>query len=118
MALREIAVSKGVKDIDYAVRLLTRHLEGMSEEEIAKLDGGKAFDEGKFFEGLRTTNPYLFAEVTKPANTGTGAGNAPPPPKPGAAAAAQQQGNQVDAKKMSREEFQEHLRKRGLSVGL
>lgn len=118
MSLREVAVKTGIRDVDYAVRLLTRHLEGMSEEEISKLDGGKGFDEGKFFEGLRGTHPYLFGEVTKPATTGTGAGNAPPPPKPGAAAQAQQQGNQVDAKKMSREEFQEHLRKRGLSVGL
>lgn len=118
MSLREVAVKTGVRDIDYAVRLLTRHLEGLSEEEIAKLDGGKGFDEAKFFEGLRGSHPYLFGEVTKPATTGTGAGNAPPPPKPGAAAQAQQEGNKTDARKMSREEYQELLRKRGLSVGL
>lgn len=112
MSLREVAVGKGVRDVDYAVRLLTRHLEGQDESALA------AFDEAAYFEGLRATHPYLFGEVTKPATTGTGTGNAPPPPKPGGAAQAQSQGNQIDAKKMSREEYQEHLRKRGLSVGL
>lgn len=117
MMLRETAVLSGIKDVDYAVRLLTRHLDGMSEDERAKLEGGKAFDEAKFFEGLRTSHPYLFGEVTKPLHTGTGAGQ-PPPPKPGAAAQQQAQAGQVDARKMSREEFQEHLRKRGLNVGM
>lgn len=112
MSLREIAVSKGIRDIDYAVRLLTRHLEGQDEKAL------EAFDEAKFFDDLRGTHPYLFGEVTRPATTGTGAGNAPPPPKPGGAAQAQSQGNQIDARKMSREEYQEHLRKRGLSVGM
>ena len=112
MSLREVAVSKGVRDVDYAVRLLTRHLEGQDESALA------AFDEAQYFEGLRATHPYLFGEVVRPATTGTGTGNAPPPPKPGGAAQAQSQGNQIDAKKMSREEYQEHLRKRGLSVGM
>lgn len=112
MSLREVAVAKGIRDIDYAVRLLTRHLEGKEEAEL------QAFDEGKFFDDLRSTHPYLFGEVTKPATTGTGTGNAPPPPKPGTAAQTQAQSGQVDARKMTREEYNEHLRKKGLSIGL
>ena len=111
MALRETAVISGVKDVDYAIRLLTRHLDGKTEKELA------TFDESKFFGELRTSHPYLFGEVVKAANTGTGTNGNPPAPKPGAAAGAAAAGGQADAKKMSREEFLAHIAKRGLSVG-
>jgi hypothetical protein len=112
MSLREAAVSAGVKDVDYAVRLLTRQLEGKDEASL------KEFDETKFFSGLKDSHPYLFGETTRPANTGTGAGNAPPPPKPGQQAQQQATNGAVDARKMSREEFSAHLQKRGLNPGM
>lgn len=110
MALREAAISAGVRDVDYAVRLLTRHVEGKDEAAL------KGFDEAKYFEGLRESHPYLFGETVRPATTGTGAGAAPAAPKPGQATAAAAQNGQIDARKMNQKEFEEHLRKRGLNA--
>lgn len=110
MELRTAALMAGIKDPEFAIRLLTRELQGKTEEDLAK------FDEGKFFEGLRSTRPYLFGEVVKPATTGNGAGGAPPTPKPGDATQGNVQANQVDARKMSKEEFMKHLQARGLSI--
>jgi len=107
--LERTAWKVGVRDTDYAIRLLTRHLQGKSEDDL------KAFDEEKFFSGLRETHPYLFGEVQKPATTGTG-GTLPPPPKPGDAARGAAAGAKVDASKMTKEEFRAHLAKRGLSL--
>lgn len=109
MQLRESAIQSGITDVDYAVRLLNRHVEGKSEEDL------KDFDESKFFADLRETKPYLFGETVKPATTGTAGGAAPPAPKPGDAAAAAARNGQVDARKMTQQEYQEHLRKRGLN---
>jgi hypothetical protein len=112
MSLRETAVAVGVKDVDYALRLLTRHLEGKPEEEL------KDFDECKFFEGLREGKPYLFGESVVPATTGTN-GNTPIPPKPGTTAAANAKDAQVDAREMKQEEFTAKLQKMGLDrIGL
>jgi hypothetical protein len=108
-ALEKVAISKGIKDVDYAVSLLTRHLEDKPEAEL------KAFDEGKYFEELRTTHPYLFGEVVVPATTGIGNGNVPAPPRPGPAAAAVATNGQVDATKMSKLDYEAHLRKRGIN---
>jgi hypothetical protein len=110
MSLRETAVGSGVKDVDYALRLLTRELENKSEEELV------AFDEGAFFSSLRASKPYLFGETIRPANTGPGTASAPAAPR---AAAVNQQtaaNSQLDAKKMNPQEFQELLRKRGLNA--
>jgi hypothetical protein len=111
MELREAAVIVGIKDPDYAIRLLTRSLESKSEEELAK------FDHGKYFADLRTSHPYLFGEVVKPATTGTGAG-APAAPKPGEVAAAAVQNGKVDATKLSPEEYRALLAKRGLAINI
>lgn len=108
-ALREVAAMQGVRDVDYAIRLFTREMEGKSEEDLAKVD------EAEFFKGLRTEHPYIFGEVVRPATTGTGTGS-PPVPKPGEAINTTVQSNQVDARKMKPEEFREHLRQRGLSA--
>lgn len=111
MELRESAVIAGVKDPDYAIRLLTRSLENKSEDELAK------FDHAKFFTDLRSTHPYLFGEVVKPATTGNGAG-APAAPKPAEAIAANVQNGKVDATKMTPEEYRSHLAKRGLAINI
>lgn len=110
MALRETAVVKGVRDVDYALRLLQRELEGKDEAALS------TFDEGKFFDALRGSHPYLFGETTVPANTGTGIGAAPSAPKAGAVTQAQGAAGLGDARKMSQDEFQKMLRARGLST--
>jgi hypothetical protein len=110
MTLRESAIRAGVVDIDYALRLLSRGLEGKSTEEL------EAFDENKFFTGLKDNHPYLFREQVKPANTGTGAGNAPAGLKPGEIAQGQAQNQQFDARKATPEQVRERLAARGLNL--
>lgn len=112
MIVREAAAHVGIQNVDYALHLLTKHLEGKPEEDL------EGFDEVKYFKGLRDDHSYLFGETTKPATTGNGAGAAPPTPTPGAAQQGAAQGGQVDARKMSREEYQKHLASRGLNTGL
>jgi len=112
MDIRLAAVREGIKDEKFAMHLLSEKVKGLSEDEIAK------FDEVEFFRGLRDSNPYLFGEVKKPATTGNGAGNAPGTPNPGAVNASAAQGSQVDARKMSREEYLKHLQSRGLNLGV
>lgn len=112
MALQKSAFMVGIKDVDYAIRLLNRHVENKTEEELT------GFDEVKFFEGLRPGHPYLFGETVKPATTGV-SGNPPPPaPKPEDAAKAAGQNGQVDARKMDQKQYQELLRQRGLNPSI
>ena len=111
MELREKALLVGIRDPEYAIRLITRDLEGKSDDELSK------FDETKFFEGLREKHPYLFGETVKPATTGTGAG-APAAPKPGDASVASAQNGKVDATKMKPDEFREFLRRKGLGISI
>jgi len=110
MALREAAAAVGIRDLDYAVRLLEKHVENKEEKDLA------GFDEVKFFEGLRTPHPYLFGERVTPAHTGTTA-QPPVPPKPGDAAAAHAQNGKFDARSATAEEVQKQLAKRGIQPG-
>lgn len=112
-SLREAARDSGVKDVDYAVSLLRREVEGKSTEEL------KDFDEKKFFSKLLEDRPYLGGEVIRPATTGTGVGTQPrpagvPPQPPNANGA---NGASIDARKLNPQEFAELLRKRGLTLG-
>ena len=109
MALERVAMQKGIKDVDFAIHLITKDLEGKSEEEL------KTFDEGKFFEGLRTTRPYLFGETVVPATTGTGGEGAPQTPKPGETTAQTATNGQLDARKMKPEEYAALLKKHGIN---
>ena len=109
-ALRESAVSKGAKDVDYVVRLIQRELEGKDEKALA------AFDEGKFYDSLRQSRPYLFGETVVPATTGTGVGAAPAAPKAGGVQAAQGAAGKLDAREMNPDEFQKLMRARGFSA--
>jgi len=109
-ALRETAVGKGVRDVDYALRLIQRELEGKDEKALA------AFDEAKYFDGLRQSHPYLFGETVVPATTGTGVGAAPAAPKAGNVQAAQGAAGKTDARSMSQDEFQKLMRSRGFSA--
>ncbi len=108
--LREIAIKTGVTDLDYAMTLLRRELKGKTAEDL------KDFKPKDFFEGQREPRPYLFSEVKVPATTGTEDGAATPPPQtPAAAAQTAANGAKVDATKMSQEEYDAYLRKRGWS---
>ena len=113
MSLREELYRAGVHDVDYALRLLTRQLEGKSEEEIG------AFDRDAFYKGLRTEKPYLFGETVAPATTGTNGstpdGFAPAVPAPGGAAVEQAQRDQFDARKAKPNEIVDRLRALGLN---
>ena len=107
--LRQSAIFAGVKDVDYALRLLTRDLDGKTEEEL------KAFDESKFFVSLKDKHPYLFGEVVRPATTGTGINGTPSGQSPADIAAKNAANGKFDAMRASPEEYKEHLRRLGLS---
>lgn len=104
----------GVQDIDYGMRLLTRELAGKSEEEISK------FDRKAYFEKLRGEKPYLFNEKVVPATTGTNGtkpdGSSPATPGAAAPVIAAAAATQVDATKMTKAEYDAHLKKLGLTV--
>lgn len=111
MHIREVAAQKGIVDLDYAIRLMTREQAGKTEEEL------KEFNIPEFFDSLRTSRPYLFGERTVPVTTGNGAGAGTngSPPNPAAAAGATAEGGKVDARKLSNQEYQELLKSRGLN---
>lgn len=109
MTLREAAVSHGVRDVDYALRLLQRELDGKSEADL------QGFNEAEFFgKKLRSSHPYLFGEMVIPATTGTGV-SAAPAPTAGAVQAATGSAGKFDARKATPAEMQAELRRRGLS---
>jgi len=112
MVLRESAIRTGVTDVDYALRLLTRSLEGKSDDELSK------FEETKFFDGLKGSHPYLFREVSRPATTGTGTGSAPAGLKPEEAAQAAASNGRTDARNMKQDDFRKLLQARGLNVSM
>ena len=41
MALERVAMQKGIKDVDFAIHLITKQLEGQSEEELQDLRRGE-----------------------------------------------------------------------------
>lgn len=113
MSLREELYRAGVTDVDYALRLLTRQLEGKSEEEIG------AFDRSAFYTGLRKEKPYLFGETVAPATTGTNGvkadGSNPAAPAPGGAAVEQAKSDQFNARTAKPQEITDRLRALGLN---
>jgi len=109
MQLRTIAASVGVQDIDYAITLFAREVEKLTPEQA------QTFDERSYFDQLRKSKPLLFGEAVMPATTGSGTGNAPTPPKPNQVVAQNGANGRIDARKMSPQEYQAHLRKMGIS---
>ena len=108
-ALRETAVGKGVKDVDYAIRLIQRELEGKDEKALA------AFNEAQFFDTLRSSHPYLFGEMVVPATTGTGVGAAPAAPKATTVQEAQSAASKSDARSMKPDEFRRRMMQLGFN---
>jgi len=113
MTLREAAIRAGIKDVGYALHLVQTEMGGKPDAELEK------FDERVFFEKtLKESHPYLYGEVTRPANTGTGANAAPPAPKAGDAAQATATNGKIDARGMNQKEFTELMQRRGLNPGM
>lgn len=115
--LARIAIRSGCKDEEYAITLMNRDLERkqatMSPVEYEKYL--KEFDEVKYFDGLKKTHPHLYVETIVPATTGTVQTNdAPPPPGAGAVVQRAANGAQKNARNMSKDEYREELRRRGL----
>lgn len=113
MGLREEMYRAGVADVDYTLRLLTRELEGKTEEEIA------AFNRSDFYGKLRTEKPYLFGEKVAPATTGTNGtkpdGSSPAEPKPGESAKDAAASTQFNAREAKPADVQARLRALGLN---
>jgi hypothetical protein len=113
-SLRIAAAKAGVQDVDYALHLLKNEMAGKKAEEL------QGFDESKWFsETLRQKHPHLYAAETRPADTAPApGGNGGAAPTPGSKSPAQGDGGgskRLDARKITREEFQAELRKRGLT---
>lgn len=114
-ALRIAASRAGCQDVDYALHLLRKDMQGKTAEELA------TFDESKYFsETLRQKVPYIFQTEVTPAETSPDASNAAPAPA-GGKPPAPSPDTDTDAKKMSQQDYQALLRKRGLidpSIGM
>lgn len=112
--LRVAAVRAGVIDIDYALHLLRQRMKGKDAKELEK------FDESAFFTGLRESHPHLFVVETRPVTTGNGSTAKPgdaapkPPPKPGDAVQKAAGDQVVDARKMTREDYEKRLADMGI----
>lgn len=109
MALREAALRAGVEDTEYALHLLRQHLGTLSPADM------QSFDENGFFAGLKKTRPHLFNVQQQPANTSPVAA---PPPKQvlPTAVVPETGGGGLDATKLTREQYEEVLRKRGIAL--
>lgn len=112
MQLRTLAAQVGIKDIDYAIVLIGREIDGLAPEALEK------FDERVFFESLRTKMPLLFGEAVVPASTGTGGGGAPAPPPPGRVnPPGATNSRRAEIMAMDRTKFAAELLKRGIQPG-
>lgn len=108
--LRLEASKHGIKDVDYALHLIQREINNMDDESL------ESFDEGKFFsENLRKSHPYLYGTVDRPADTSVQSNPAPQAQMNPESIGTDSDGNNVDARTMDREAFDELLRKRGLT---
>ena len=109
ISLREEAIRAGVQDIDIALMILRKHLSNKTNEEL------RTFDEHKFFEDLRTQRPALFAVIERPASTSPGNGvEAPKAPAPKTVTKTIANEGAVDARRLSREEFDKRLQQLGI----
>jgi hypothetical protein len=109
--LKQIAMQTGIRDVDYAVHLLTGAIETKSEDDL------KSFNETEYFKNLRSSHPYLFGEVAVPATTGTAGGSsAPAAPAPGTAAQQMAKNAAFDARTASADDFKRRLAQLGINA--
>lgn len=115
--MREDMIRGGVRDVDYAFFEMKRHLAELAKDTTPEgKEKFSKFDAKAWTAELRKTRPYLFGEQPTPANTGV---VQPPPaaPSPSNVQGGAAAGGVVDARKMSPQEFSEHMRKRGINSG-
>lgn len=112
MELERTASRIGIRDLDYAIHLLEREISGKDEAQLMD------FDDRAFFEGLRGSHSYLWGETVVPATTGNATAAAPAAPRPNTVTQQTSAAQQVDVRKMNRQEYEAHLRSRGLAVGV
>lgn len=108
MSLREAAISAGVSDTGYALHLLREHLTTLSAKDM------QAFDEHAYFAGLKKSKPHLFNVQHQPANTSPVSAPAPKQVVPPVVVPDTAGG--IDATKLTREQYEEVLKKRGISL--
>ena len=119
MSLRTAAVRAGVQDVDYALELLRRKINGKTADDL------KTFSEDEFFaKELRSSHPYLYGVTDVPANTSASVAtkDAPKPPAPvgkptqmpAPTGNGTNGGSAVDARKLSPQEYTELLTRYGI----
>lgn len=119
MTLRTAAVRAGVQDVDYALELLRRKINGKTADDL------KTFSEDEFFvKELRSSHPYLYGVTDVPANTAASvaAKDAPKPPAPAGkptqmpapSSNGTNGGSAVDARKLSPQEYTDLLQRYGI----
>lgn len=109
--LRVAAAKSGVQDIEYALHVLRQHLRGKNEQELS------GFNEEKFFaETLRNSHPYLYGVETRPATSSPSVDTPPSrPAAPNMEPPVDPTSGPVDARKLDPKQYQELLRKRGIT---
>ena len=107
MEFRTAAARAGVQDVDYAMMVFSRGLDGKTDAELAEVD------EAAFFTDLREKKPYLFGEVLLAVTTGTDA-NGAPAPGPGKVAEASAGSGVPNHRDSSRADYSARLAALGL----
>lgn len=110
--LERAAMKAGVQDVDYAVTLLERAINGKDSTALDR----EGFNEENFFAGLRASHPMLFGEQVRPLTTGTGGTPTPAAPTPTSVAGAAATATQFDGMKASRADVSARLKKLGLAL--
>jgi hypothetical protein len=101
--LRMLAMRSGINDVDYALTMLRRKISGMTKQELA------AFDEAAYFSTvLRTEKPFLYAVQDIPVTTSSRES------APDVGSQTRLPGGKVDATKLSKDEYERELQKRGI----
>lgn len=112
MDLRDVARDAGIvgiKNVKYALHLLREDLAGKTSEELA------AFDEVKFFAGLKAEYPQMFGVREAPADTGNSGENRPPAPKATDAAKDAAAKGKIDYRTAPAAEVDAYIRRLGIN---
>lgn len=109
--LEVAAIRVGITEVDFAVELLRKHVQGLDDKQR------NAFDENAWFKKLREEKPFLAGERTALANTSpTDKTEAKPPPaQDGQKSADDGAKKPVDATKLSKAEYDKLLTELNLS---
>lgn len=110
--MREDLIRAGVKDLDYTWFELKKHLEAIKGDE-AKL---KEFDLKKWADEQRKVRPFLFGEMSVPANSAPATPPPAAPPGPGQVQAGAGDATKVDARTLAPTDMNKRLAAMGLNI--